>query len=341
MGANYLVGLSAITRKENMQKVFQSSDNLSWTGSYLTILFIVIQKKERQNKLYNQDQKFIKSNKAVNKIEKIATVSSNLPRVLSVTSVRGGVGKTAVVSNMAICLPRQEKKVLIIDADSGLPNIDVIYGLSPQYNLNDFFYKGKPLSDIIVDRPNGVQILPAGSGIQELTLLNSNQKIRLMVKLDQLQEEFDFVLIDTKAGISENVTYFNTAAQEIIIVTTSDLTAITEAYSLMKLLAIRYREMEFNLLVNNVQSEKEALEVYLKLTNVSNIYLDISINYLGSIPYEQRMQDTLRKQNPIVNLYPSSKSSMAFSSLTDSLLEEERESLPKGSLQCFGRNIFN
>ncbi len=288
----------------------------------------------------DQAQGLRELNKGVNQMEKMPTNCSNLSRVVSITSGKGGVGKTAVVANMAICLARQQKKVLIIDADLGLANIDVIYGLSPKYTLNDFFYKEKPLSDIIVNGPNGVQTLPAGSGIQELTQLNSNQKIRLMEKLDQLQEEFDFVLIDTEAGISGNVTYFNTAAQEIIIVTTSDLTAITDAYSLMKLLAIHYREKEFNLLVNNVHSEKEALEVYRKLTTVSNIYLDISINYLGSIPYEKRMQDTLRKQKPIVNLYPSSKSSLAFSSLTQSLLEEERESLPKGSLQFFWKKLF-
>jgi len=277
----------------------------------------------------------------VTELGSLDTGNSGSSRVMAVSSGKGGVGKTAVVANLALCMALQGKRVLIIDADLGLANVDVVYGLSPNYTLNQFFSQGLSLEEILTSGPQGVKTLPAGSGIQQLTRLDSSQKRRFMEGLEEIQEDFDVVLIDTEAGISENVTYFNIAAQEIVIVTTPDLTSITDAYSLIKLLAIQYREKEFNLLVNMAGSEKEALEVYRKLTKVSNNYLDISINYLGSIPHEKRMRESLRKQTPIVNLYPNSKSSQAFTSLTQNLIQDVPENNFKGSLQFFWRKLFS
>jgi flagellar biosynthesis protein FlhG len=279
-------------------------------------------------------------NSEVSELDSVEMESRGSSRVMAVSSGKGGVGKTAVVANLALCMALNGQKVLIIDADLGLANIDVVYGLTPKYTLNQFFSQGLSLAEIMLSGPSGVKTLPAGSGVQQLTYLDTAQKRRFMEELEEIQEEFDLVLIDTEAGISENVTYFNIAAQEIVIVTTPDLTSITDAYSLIKLLAIHYREKEFNLLVNMAGSEKEALEVYRKLTKVSNNYLDISIKYLGSIPQDKRMRETLRKQSPIVNLYPNSKSSQAFAALTQNLMQDVPESSLKGSLQFFWKRLF-
>ena len=261
--------------------------------------------------------------------------------VYSITSGKGGVGKTAVVANLAYVLASMGKRVLILDADLGLANIDVVFGISPTFNLNHFFTGEEDLQGIMVDGPLGIKILPAGSGIQNFTNLDSHQKMRLLDGLDAMQNHFDFVLIDTEAGISENVTYFNTAAQEILVITTPEPTAITDAYALMKLLSTQYHEKNFNLVVNQIQNEDDALDVYRKLTMVANRYLDISIDYLGSIPDDRQMVESIRKQKVISELYPGSKITQAFRQLAGRICSEPTQAAPKGNLQFFWKKLLH
>jgi flagellar biosynthesis protein FlhG len=261
-------------------------------------------------------------------------------KVISVTSGKGGVGKTAVVANIGVCLARSGNTVLILDADLGLANMDVVFGLTPSYNLNHFFSDEADLESIMVKGPHDIRILPAGSGLQSFIQLESDHKLKLLDGLDSLAVEFDYLLIDTEAGISENVTYFNTAAQEIILVTTPDPTAITDVYALMKLLSTRYHEKHFNLVVNMVSSEDEALDVYRKLSIVSNRYLDISIDYLGSIPTDKQMSEAIRKQQAIVELFPSSFSAAAFQDLAERLAAMTTRRYPKGSVQFFWKQLL-
>lgn len=261
--------------------------------------------------------------------------------VYAITSGKGGVGKTAVVANLAYALAKMGKNVLILDADLGLANIDVVFGLTPAYNLNHFFNGEQDLPSIMVKGPLGIRILPAGSGVQNFTRLDSSQKMRLLDGLDSMHNDFDFVLIDTEAGISENVTYFNTAAQEILVVTTPEPTAITDAYALMKLLSTQYHEKRFNLVVNQIQNEEEALDVYRKLTMVSNRYLDISIDYLGSIPEDRQMIESIRRQRVISELHPTSKITQAFQKLASQLCTEPSHTEPKGNIQFFWKKLLN
>ncbi|MBM9513171.1 MinD/ParA family protein [Desulfogranum marinum] len=262
-------------------------------------------------------------------------------RVFAVTSGKGGVGKTAVVANTAVLLAKMGKRVLILDADLGLANIDVVFGLAPGHNLNHFFSGEQELDEILVEGPKGIKILPAGSGVQRFTRLDAHEKMRLLEALDAMHNDFDFVLIDTEAGISENVTYFNTAAHEILVVTTPEPTAITDAYALMKLLSTQYHEKHFNLIVNFIKNEEEALDVYRKLTMVANRYLDISIDYIGSIPRDKMMIDAIRKQQVLVELYPESKTSMAFEALARTIMQEPQSLEPKGSIQFFWKRLLD
>ncbi|MEA3466154.1 MAG: MinD/ParA family protein [Thermodesulfobacteriota bacterium] len=267
--------------------------------------------------------------------------SSKTARVLSVTSGKGGVGKTAIVSNIAVALGRMGKNVLIIDADLGLANIDVVFGLAPQYNLNHFFSGQQSLASILVDGPAGVQILPAGSGVQKFTHLDASHKMRFLDDLETLPGDYDVVLIDTEAGISENVTYFNQAAQDILVVTSPEPTAITDAYALMKLLSSQYHEKKFNLIVNSVRHSDEALDVYRKLTMVANRYLDISIDFMGGIPFDRKMYESVRRQKVMVEMYPGHKVSQAFERLAGKLVEDNASQQPKGSLQFFWKRLLS
>ena len=262
-------------------------------------------------------------------------------RVIAVTSGKGGVGKTAVVANTAVLLSGMNKRVLILDSDLGLANIDVVFGIAPVSNLNQFFSEEMELEKILVDGPAGIKILPAGSGVQRYTRLDARQKMRLLEALDSMHNDFDIVLIDTEAGISDNVTYFNTAAQEIIVVTTPEPTAITDAYALMKLLTNQYHEKHFNLVVNCVHNENEGLDVFRKLTMVADRYLDISIEYFGCIPKDRQMVDAIRKQQVIVELYPNSKISSAFSTLARNIVDDPLHQEAKGSIQFFWKRLLD
>ncbi len=268
--------------------------------------------------------------------------SLNMPatRVISVTSGKGGVGKTAVVSNIAVTLARQGKKVLIIDADLGLANVDVVLGLAPEYNLNHFFNGEKSLAEVMIEGPHGLKILPAGSGVQQFTRLDSQLKMRLIESLDSLDEQFDVVLIDTEAGISDNVTYFNVAAQDILVVTTPEPTAITDAYALMKLLSTQYHQKRFLLAVNSVRGADEGLDVFEKLTMVSGRYLDIFLDYLGCIPFDRKMHDSVRRQQVIVDIYPDSKVAKGFVELAGNLLDTPMNDRSQGTLQFFWKQFL-
>lgn len=266
----------------------------------------------------------------------------NMPktRVLSITSGKGGVGKTAVVSNVAVSLAKQGKKVLIIDADLGLANVDVVLGLSPNYNLNHFFSGERTLEEVMIEGPYGVKVLPAGSGVQQYTRLDGQLKMRLIDSLDALEEQFDVVLIDTEAGISDNVTYFNVAAQDILVVTTPEPTAITDAYALMKLLSTQYHQKRFLLAVNSVRGADEGLDVFEKLTMVSGRYLDIFLDYLGCIPFDRKMHESVRQQTVMVDLYPDHKVAKSFVELAENIVDSPMNNQSQGTLQFFWKQFL-
>jgi flagellar biosynthesis protein FlhG len=260
--------------------------------------------------------------------------------VIAVTSGKGGVGKTNVVANLAISLSMLNKKVVIVDADLGLANLDVLLGILPKHNLHHVLLGEKRISEIIVEGPKGIKILPASSGIQELSELTDQQKLRLLSEFEQFDEDVDILLIDTAAGISSNVMYFNVAAQQIFIVASPEPTSITDAYALMKILSLTYGEKSFKLIVNSVKSESEGKEVFKKLSLVADRFLDISIDYLGHIPFDDNITKAVRKQKAIVEIYPSSKASKAFEKLSQAVLRIQPNDHPKGNIQFFWKQLF-
>lgn len=249
-------------------------------------------------------------------------------RVIAITSGKGGVGKTNIVANMGYALCKAGNRVLIFDADLGLGNLDVLLGLTPRYNLSHVIEGQKKLSEIIISGPGNLKILPASSGIQELTRLTPPQKFEIFNKFNLLLSDYDIVLIDTAAGISSNVLYFNASASEIMVVVTPEPTSITDAYALMKILSVKYQEKHFRLLVNLAKNQKEADDVSRQLSLVANRFLDVSIEYFGSVLMDDNVKVGVRKQKVISELAPMTQASRNFSELAHKLARS-RPMVPK------------
>jgi flagellar biosynthesis protein FlhG len=265
--------------------------------------------------------------------------ASNI-RVISVTSGKGGMGKTNTVASLAVSFSKMGKRVLILDADLALGNIDVLFGVLPQFTLEDVLSGQKHLSDIIVQGPCGIQILPTGSGTDEMAELTPDQKIHLISELEQLEKSFDIFIIDTAAGISSNVLYFNAAAQEIIVIASAEPTSLTDAYAIMKVLSKRYQVKRFRLLVNMVHAEQDAREVFRKLTLVADRFLNISIDYLGFIPYDDYLKLAVSQQRAVADIYPNARCSQNYMRVAQQVLQWPISTDPTGSVQFFWRKLL-
>jgi flagellar biosynthesis protein FlhG len=262
-------------------------------------------------------------------------------RVIAITSGKGGVGKTNIAANLAYHLSQMKKKTLILDADMGLANIDVILGLAPKYNLSHVLSGEKALADVILEGPGGMQILPASSGIQEMAELSKGEKLALLDELGEFCGELDFLLIDTAAGIAGNVIYFNVAAREIIVVVSPEPTSITDAYALIKILYSNYGEKRFMLLANMVRNSSEAREVFLKVSNATSHFLNLSIDYLGYVLEDTRVTDAVRRQKAVAEMYPDSRASKCLQSIARKLCKLQPEFSESGSLKFFWKSIVD
>lgn len=260
-------------------------------------------------------------------------------RVIAVTSGKGGVGKSNIVANIGFVLSRSGKKVLILDADLGLGNLDVLLGLAPKYNLSHAITGDKTISEIVIEGPGKVKILPAPSGIQELSDLTDQQKTRMLTALDLLIDSVDIFLIDTGAGISSNVMHFNSSAQEILVVVCPEPTSITDAYALMKVLSLDYSRKHFKLVVNMAKSSKEATEVYRQLELVADRFLDIEIEYMGHVLIDDNVKKGVRLQKVVSEIHPDTKASRCFASLAKKIFESRPSNFPEGDTNFFWRKL--
>jgi flagellar biosynthesis protein FlhG len=266
---------------------------------------------------------------------------ANSPQVISISSGKGGVGKTNIVANLALALTRLGKQVLILDADLGLANIDILLGLTPRYTIEHLLTGQKRLQDILVPGPEGMVILPAGSGIPELADLNEGQKLFLLNEMDQLSQRIDVLLIDTGAGISANVLYFNLAAQESIIIITPEPTSLTDAYALIKVLATRHQKKHFMVLANAVANEAEGKEVFRKISLVADRFLgSVSLDYLGFIPLDEHVLKAVRKQKAVLELFPQSPAGKSFMTLSQRLLDRPFCNRNEGNIQFFWKQVW-
>ncbi len=248
-------------------------------------------------------------------------------RVITVTSGKGGVGKSSISLNLAICLSRLGKRVVLLDADFGLANIEVMLGIRPKANLADLMFRGKDLKDIITDGPENVKFISGGSGIQELAKMNRDQVIYLTKKLVELDEYADIIIIDTGAGISDSVLEFVASGNEVLLVATPEPTSITDAYALLKALN---RKSEFSkssttikMIANRVKSESEGRVLYENLKNVVNKFLNISLQFVGSIPQDEQISKAVMRQKPVTISSPNSDAAKAINEIANALNPQE------------------
>lgn len=243
-------------------------------------------------------------------------------RVVAITSGKGGVGKTNVVAGLAVTLARLRQRVIVLDADFGLANLDILLGLSPKYTLEHVLRGERMLEEILVEGPEGIRILPASSGIQELTRLDTAAELRLVQGLQRVSATADWLLIDTAAGIHDSVVKLLMAAQEVILVTTPEPTSLVDAYAMVKVVHLRDPRKPFWLLVNNGQGPEEAEETIAQLQAATERFLGRTLNVLGMVPSDPFMLQAVRQQRCVVDVFPRSPSAKAFSQLARILYEK-------------------
>ena len=250
-------------------------------------------------------------------------------RVITITSGKGGVGKSNVAVNLAIQIQKLGKRVLIFDADFGLANVEVMFGEIPQYNLGDLIYHGRNIREIITEGPNGIGFISGGTGIDGLNNLAKEQVVYLVHALQELDQMADVIIVDTGAGISSHVLEFVMASPEVVLVTTPDPSSLTDSYSLMKAL---YKNAGFDpsmnriyVLSNKVISEAEGTGVYEKLNSVVEQFLGGEIAYIGMIPQDRALEHSVRQQRPVSLMMPQAKSAKAFESVASRLIAPEKK----------------
>jgi flagellar biosynthesis protein FlhG len=246
-----------------------------------------------------------------------------------------------VVINLGLAFANMGKRVLILDADLGLSNIDVLLGLTPRYTVEHLFSGRKPFADILIQGPGGMSIMPAGSGVLELVNLDESQKLFFLNEIDQWVDQVDALLIDTGAGISSNVLYFNSSAQESIIVVTPEPTSITDAYALIKVLYLRHQKKDFMILINQAATGLEARGVYRNINMVVDRFLGgLSLDYLGYIPQDGHLTDAVRKQRALLELYPHSPASRCLREMARTLAQRGIPTREKGNVQFFWKRLL-
>ena len=261
--------------------------------------------------------------------------SAHSVQVIAVTGGKGGVGKSNVSINMSVCLATMGRRVALLDADLGLANIDVLLGLRPERNLEDVLAGECSLNDIMLTGPGGIRIIPASSGIQRMTMLGSMEHAGLIHAFSEISEQIDVLVIDTAAGISDSVISFVRASQEVLVVVCDEPSSITDAYALIKLLNKDYGVDRFRVIANMTRSTQEGRNLYNKLTQVTDRFLEVTLQYVGNIPFDESVRKAVQRQRPVVELFPRSKAALAYKQLSEKVDLWPLPSTPRGHLEFF------
>ncbi len=254
------------------------------------------------------------------------------PKILAVTSGKGGVGKTNVVANLSVCLSELGKKVVVLDADFGLANLDVLLGLTPRYHLGHVLYGNKSLTEIMVQGPQGIRIIPASSGLQRMSELTLAQRNHLVESFANLDADMDYLIIDTAAGISRNVIHFLLSAQEVIVVSAPEPTAIVDAYAVIKIILVEDHKKDIRVLINSVERAEDAQEVFCQINSVVKRFLNREVDYLGHIERDSHVPQAVRSQMLVTHRFPNAAASRSFRNLARRIVQQESAAQPPEGL---------
>ncbi|MDL2316063.1 MinD/ParA family protein [Desulfovibrio sp. OttesenSCG-928-A18] len=268
-------------------------------------------------------------------------MKADLPLVMSVTSGKGGVGKTNISVNLACCLAREGKSVVLLDADLGLANVDVVLGLTPKKNLFHLFHDDATLADVLTSTPYGFKILPASSGVSEMLALTAGQKITLLEAMDELEDTVDYLIVDTGAGINENVMYFNLASQVRLVILTPEPTSLTDAYALIKVMQQNHDVNDFKVLVNLAPDEKAALDIFRRLYKACDHFLaGISLDYVGFIPRDASVRKAVIAQKPFCVQEPAGAACKALTAMAKNMQKWDVPNALDGNIKFFWKRLL-
>ena len=278
----------------------------------------------------------------MNQVIDISPTTTGKPvKVIAVTGGKGGVGKTNVSVNLSIALSQLGYKVMLLDADLGLANVDVMLGLRSEKNLSHVLKGECELRDIVVHGPSGLQIVPASSGTQNMAELSPMEHAGIIQAFSEIGHNLDFLIVDTAAGITDMVVSFTRAAQDILTVVCDEPTSITDAYALMKVLNQNHRIVKFHVLANMVRTSQEGRELFAKLSGVCNRFLDVTLDYVGSVPFDENVRKAVKKQRSLIEAFPRSPASIAMKSLAKKIQQWPMPTDASGHIEFFMERLVN
>ncbi len=261
-------------------------------------------------------------------------------RVIAVSSGKGGVGKTTVSINMALAMAEKGKRVMLMDADLGLANVDVMLGLRPKLNLSHVLRGECDLDEIIVTGPRGIKIIPASSGVKQMADLSAAEQAGIIQAFSTLTKQADVLIVDTAAGINSNTVKFCTAAQEVLLVVCNEPASITDAYATIKVLNQDHGINRFRILANMTQSTLEGARIFQKLVDVTEQFLNVSLDLVGTIPYDLNSRKVAQQRKAIFDALPGSSASRAYKRLADRTDKWSVPSKANGNLQFFVEQLI-
>ena len=256
-------------------------------------------------------------------------------KVIAVSGGKGGVGKTSASINTAVALAEKGKRVLVLDADLGLANVDVMLGIRAEKNLSHVLSGEAELDDIIVRGPKGIGIIPATSGTQAMVELSSAQHVGLIRAFSEMKTQFDILIVDTAAGISDMVLSFSRASQDVLIVVCDEPTSITDAYALIKILSREHGVFRFKIVANMVKNLREGMELFAKLSRVTDRFLDVALELVATVPFDENLRKSVRKQKLVVEAFPKSPATIAYHGLANKIISWPIPEQPGGHLEFF------